>query len=194
MRPIAKLVSWFCGLLALPALAMATTVSIDGVRFSGGLGAFDSSLFEPQKAELQDVGDALRFEVAALRFDRRSAVADLLEHTGREFVLRASFEFANPVAGTLTVASEGLAFIRRASERGPEVVLRWDPLVIAFGDRGRLGLQLDDLVLSDSGDKRQTAVLTLLQAAALPEPHTLALIGLAVIAAIVSTAAARRGI
>jgi hypothetical protein len=194
MRRLVPLVSLFCALAVLPALAAATPVSIGSVRVSGAFGAFDSALFVPQEAELLQVGDALRFDVAALRFDRRAAVEDLLEHTPGELALRASFEFANPVAGTLTVVSRGLALVRTMTDTRPDVVLRWEPLYIAFGDRGRLGLQLDDLVLSEAGPKQQTAVLTLLQAAVLPEPGTLALIALAVGAAFVSTAAARRGI
>jgi hypothetical protein len=194
MRRFAKLASWFCGVLMLPALATATTVSIGGARFSGGLGAFDSSAFVAQQAELLQVGDMLRFDVASIHFDRQAAMEDLLERTDGELTLTASFEFANPVAGTLAVASRGMAFIRKMADSRGDLVLRWEPLYIAFGDRGLLGLQLEDLVLTDAGPKEQTAVLTLLQAAALPEPGTLALIGLAVLAAIVSTAAARRGI
>ena len=194
MRRLAKLVSWFCSLLALPALAAATPVSINGAHVSGALGVFDTSAFVPQQAELLQAGDTLHFNVATLRFDRTAAVADLLERANEEFTLQASFEFANPVAGVLNIATQGFAVVRRATDSPADLVLRWQPMVLAFGDRGRLGLQLDDLVLTEAGPKRQTAVLTLLQAAVLPEPGMLALIGLAVFGALVSTAAARRGI
>ena len=93
----------------------------------------------------------------------------------------ASFIFTNPLGITQTLTAIGVA--TRGPIPDPEVdyTLSWNPVKVNFGLGGQFQIDLLDLSFSNNGIQTQTATIKLLalpQTSDVPEPASLALLGL----------------
>jgi hypothetical protein len=91
-----------------------------------------------------------------------------------------TFHFINPVTGTLNATIDGSAIPGLVSDAQNDYFLNFHDGDYTFGNGGRFNLHLSDLTFSHAGTQTLTATITLLNApvAAVPEPASLALIGL----------------
>lgn len=99
-----------------------------------------------------------------------------------------SFVFADPLSGVREISATGIATTGRIGDPEIDYSLSWTPLDIAFGDGGLFRLNLGTLSFTnnDEGAKDLEATVTLLtlpqqtvtQPNAVPEPGSLALLGL----------------
>lgn len=157
---------------------------------------FTSLFTPPQSFSLNAVGDVFTFAVANVSFreptthsagnnGQLSIVAGETDNLG----LDLEFTFSGPFAATATLSAQGWADPGKISDGKVDYALYWSPLEMAFGTGGLLEISLSDLMFTDVGDQTLNASITLralpqtinaaaIQATAVPEPASIALVGL----------------
>lgn len=187
------------GLIGICPTAQAVPFDITSISFTAGLGyGIDSdegsgthldvrfptgNFFSPLHFDLASAGQSKTFNVGGITF------AELNEHSGinsnemnGDLGVTATYTFVNPLGTTQTVSATGTATPGSVSDSFVDYVLQWNPLTINFGTGGMFQLAMDTLSF-DTTDQTltQQAKITLLSApvtAAVPEPGTIALLGL----------------
>jgi hypothetical protein len=192
--------------LAIATLASATaaafaapvTVSISSFTFSVGAGfgvdanesggtllgaSFSNGAFSLQNFMLSNVNDSFTFNVGSVTFNEASIGGQ--ETDGLD--LGANFTFTNPLGSVKTVSATGVAQPGNVGDAAVDFSISWAPLSFSFSNGGLIGIAMNALQFADGGTLSQTATVTLLRSedsqapAAVPEPGSLALAGLALV-------------
>jgi hypothetical protein len=93
----------------------------------------------------------------------------------------ATFIFTNPLGTTQSLSAVGTATLGSITDADVDYTLNWNPLTVNFGLGGLFEIDLQDLSFSATGIQNQNATIKLLalpQVSAVPEPASLALLGL----------------
>lgn len=94
----------------------------------------------------------------------------------------ALFDFNAPINADNVVTTSAVAFTGTVRDAGVDFVIDWAPVVVNFAG-GSFQISLNDLSFSNTGTKTQSATITLLSTTggSVPEPTSLALVGVALL-------------
>jgi hypothetical protein len=181
------------------AFAAPVSISISTFTFAVGTGygteaseaggtkldaSFSNAAFSAQNFILTNVNETFTFNVGSVAFNEATIGGQ--EVDGLE--LGANFTFANPIGSIKTVSATGVAHPGTVNNDADlDFSVSWAPMSFSFGDGGLLGISMNQLSFTRTGTAAQTATVTLLRAedpvgaAAVPEPGSLALAGVALL-------------
>lgn len=143
------------------------------VEFAADLGFQSFSLAAP--------GEAFAFRFGAITL-RETDVIRLAETD--ELDVAANFLFLDPLIGIRTITATGTATFGFVDDLRVDLAIDWAPLLVGFGDGGLFSLNMTSQVFNQSGQSRDAfaTVRLLSEPATVPEPGSLALAGLALLA------------
>jgi hypothetical protein len=166
---------------------------------------FSTAVFAQQSFSLESIGTSWTFDFGTVDFQEPDTGGGIRGISGNEtdnLDVSAILTFVNPLAGTQTVTAKGTAIVGSVSDAMDDFMVDWNSLVVDFGVGGQFQIDLTDLTFSGRGGKTQTATVKLLalpaapqapetpsqdsveetggplQVASVPEPASLALMGL----------------
>lgn len=139
-----------------------------------------------QTFSLNAVGNSSTFNVATVNFRETDAGsggnAGIRGGEDDNLSVLATFIFSSPISGNQLITATGTATLGLVSDAGVDYTLNWDPIAVNFGSGGQFQIDLLDLSFSSiNSTLTQTATVTLLalpEASRIPEPASLALLGL----------------
>jgi hypothetical protein len=184
-----------CAALVFSAPAAADPVSFDvtptaftpDVGYGTGLGQLNvtfSVTSTQQLFALSNVGDASIFTFGTVTLVEPFFIGEReLDHLN----VSATFQFVDPLAGLQQVTAVGTAVYGLVNDLGDptavDLTIDWAPLLVPFGDGGSFSIDMGDLSFTTGGQAlTQQATVTLLSAPVqVPEPATLALVGIALV-------------
>jgi hypothetical protein len=144
--------------------------------------------FTPSGTFNLGVGDTMTFKVGTVNF-READIAQAEKGQG-SLGLSWIFTFDDPLSLAQTVVATATADAGSASDDEIDYSINWNPVTVSLGNGGAFSIDLNDLSFASSneGPKNQYATITLIQApavqeissaaSAVPEPASLALLGL----------------
>jgi hypothetical protein len=147
-----------------------------------------TSAFAPQQFVLTNAGDRFSFDVARVSFrepnDGNGANLGIRTDELDGLGLMAGLTVMGPAAATLSLTAIVSAFVGAIDDAAVDYAIAWQPLEVGFGDGGRYRVSLDALSFTGNGSQTLRATVELLPpqrvaAAAVPEPGSMALVGLA---------------
>jgi PEP-CTERM motif-containing protein len=162
---------------------------------------FSTATFATQTLALTTVGDTATFEFGTITLQELNAHSGIVGNETDNLEVSVQFTFSDPSgAGEDLVATgiaTGIATTGAVSDSFVDYTLAWNPLEVNFGTSGKFEILMQSLSFSGAGAQTQTATITLLQqtqtatttllqlpnggpvgVSAVPEPATLALLGL----------------
>lgn len=156
---------------------------------------FATTAFTPQSFTLDAAGSSYSFQVGTVDFREPNTGNGNgnLGIRGQEtdnLGVSVFFTFADPLGATREIQTTGIATQGPINDPEIDFSLSWSPLEVAFGDSGLFQISLGALSFADNneGPKALNATVTLLalpqleiselDAASVPEPGSLALLGL----------------
>lgn len=188
--------------LGLPALhARATPVSVSDFSFVPGSGygvdanensatlldVLFSGGFSAQSFTLDGVGDSMTFDLGSVTFGEPNSHAGIAASETDGLDIAARLTFTDPFSSLLQMSVTGSATTGSVSDSAIDFAIDWNPVQVSFGLGGLIEIALNDLTFSGPQTLTQTATITLLTPSEVPsqvpEPGTLALVGLALAAA-----------
>jgi len=187
------LVAMAVGLMAGAPLAQAVPFSITSASLSPGSGygqdpcekcgtlldtRFDTSGFVAQNFSLNSPGASHTFNVGTVALREADAFGGIGSSELDRLGVSAYLVFANPLGSLIKVLATGTAYVGAVSDAQVDYTLTWNPVFVSFGAGGQFELSLSNLVFSHTGPKDLVATVTLWTNGAVPEPGTLALLGL----------------
>lgn len=199
MKAISKAVFSAC-LFAATQIAAATPFIVTNASFTPGSGYgienWGTELTDPQKLDvrfattgfatqnfnLTTVGSTKTFKVGTVNFQEDDAWL-FLYGTGIEpseqdnLGVSLALTFTNPGSVVNTVMASGVATLGLVADNAVDYKLIWDPLTTNFGHGGAYTISLNSLTFRDIGSQDLYATVTL-TSADVPEPGSLALVGL----------------
>jgi hypothetical protein len=148
-----------------------------------------ASAFSAQSFVLSSVHDRFTFDLATVKFKESDGGSGGNEGIrGQEtdnLGVSTTFTLANPVGTVVSLTATGTATTGLIDDLANDYVLSWDPVVVDFGVGGRFQISVDTLSFGSTGWQTARATVELLAApadariAAVPEPASLALVGVA---------------
>lgn len=181
--------------LCLSASAMASPVTFDvtpggftpGPGYGPGLtdlGVSFATTVTPQSFSLS-TGGSQSFQFGTVRL-QDEGLANLLpvgafinpfEQGG--LGVSATFNFFNPLSGSQTVTATGNAILGFIADPAIDFTIDWNDVVVNFGNGGQFTISMNDLNFTANNQSRtQNATITL-NSSPVPEPATMALLGIA---------------
>jgi PEP-CTERM motif len=169
----------------------------EGKEENGGmqLGVQFDHKFVAQGFALTHAGDSLAFDLAKVTFNEpdtgdgankgiRGQELDNLD-------VAARFTFDTPVGWVANLSAIVTATTGEIGDTDVDYSIAWNPVELDFGAAGRFRLSMNTLSFSSTGWQTASATLERLPAAdlrvsAVPEPASLALVGVALAAAVVA--------
>lgn len=212
MKTLRGMASAFCtaGVLLLSATASATPVlfSVTGTAFTNigtGYGVdapnenngtlldvrFSTSAFLTQNFSLNFVGDSKTFKFGTINMNEPNASNGISPAETDNLGVSALFTFATP-SGMHTVAATGTATPGPFGDADRDFFIDWAPILVTFGNGGEFRIDLADMSFFDNNltqDQMATITLTKDESVTnpngdpLPEPSTIALLGLGLLGA-----------
>lgn len=187
------------GLIMTSSLASAVPFTVTAASFTpaGGYGIdsslveffggdkldvrFSTSNFVAQSFSLNTVGASKVFNFGTVDFEESYINRTETNDLG----VTAKLNFTNPLGTLSSIFTNGKASVGPASGPLVDFKLDWDPINVDFGAGGKFKIDLADLSFTGIGSKVQTATITLLAlpstgggSTSVPEPTTVALLGL----------------
>jgi hypothetical protein len=151
-----------------------------------------ANTFAPHNFALANVGDHVTFGLAAVAFGEpdtgNGGNAGIRSHEQDNLGVTATFTLTGPLSASVSLTGTGTATTGPVGDADVDYVLAWAPLDTDFGDGGRFRLSLNTLSFSNIGSQDAQLTVELLAApasarvAAVPEPTSMALAGLALAA------------
>lgn len=145
---------------------------------------FSTANFRTKQFSLTKAGEQRSFTVGRVKFEEDDAWGLFTTYgiTGKELDnlgVSLALTFASPGAAVHTVKAEGKAYLGKIKDAAVDYQLSWAPLTFGFGNGGRYTVSLDPLSFTDTSSSwRNLTVTVTLDANEVPEPGSLALLGL----------------
>ena len=193
-----------CASLAVAPMASATPISINSVALVGASGygpesgpnkdttlgvAFSIAEFTAQAFNLTTLHQSQSFAFGSVDFLEPNGNPGIESAETDNLGVTATFNFQSPVGVAKQVTATGTAFVGKTNQLPVSYKIQWSAVDIAFGNGGILRVLLNDLSFTTAEKKFLTATVSLEQLDAnasangnVPEPASLALLGLGVMA------------
>lgn len=152
---------------------------------------FPTSGFVPQNFSL-NAGDSFTFNIGQINFREQPGGGMIVAGETDGLNVQAVLTFSSPGGGGMTtILANGIADTGNVQDNGADYWIDWQPAAFTYGTTGQFLVSLADMAFDgrDQSAARilmQTATITLLSAdtpARVPEPSSLALAGLGLLAA-----------
>lgn len=130
------------------------------------------------QSTLLNVGDTFGFTFGTITFNESGLIND---NETDELGVAATLLFSDPFSGLRAVTALGTATVGPVVDALVDFTIDWTPNLLSFGNGGLLSITLDTVNFRQSGAERElTGTVRLLAAPSeVPEPASLALVGLA---------------
>lgn len=182
------------GLMAAASVAQAVPISISSASFNpkGGYGQdgcetcgklldvrFSNTAFSTQEFSLNAAGDSRTFTIGTVDFRESEAYGGINRYETDKLGIKGFLNLSVDGAFShLKFVGNGTAYTGAISDADVDYSLSWLPRRISLGSKGLLEISFNELSFTGTGAQTLMATITLLEGQAVPEPGTMALLGL----------------
>jgi hypothetical protein len=153
---------------------------------------FSTAGFVTQTFALTTVGATATFDFGTIILQESNAHSGIILNETDNLEVSVHFTFIDSLGatkdfGATGITTTGVATTGAVSDSFVDYTLAWNPLEVDFGTGAKFEILMQSLFFNGTGSQTQTATITLVQlanegpvvdASAVPEPATLALLGL----------------
>jgi hypothetical protein len=175
LKPTAA--SALLALAALHAQAAPVSVPLAGLSFAPGVGYGEdanekngtmldvvfAATLAPSAIDLM-LGQPLTFAVGTVELRERDEHSGITANETDSLGVSATLSFGNGFPSPQLFTANVTAAIGSVSDGNADLMIRWTPLLIAFGTDGLLEISLSDVTFTDQQSLTQQATITLVQA------------------------------